>query len=162
VTIGKNTYEGCAGLRLIKLGRAIKEIGSMAFANIFKKKSKARGATNEEGLHLYCEAEAIPVTATDAFEGSDISSVTLHVAYDLVEKYRTTAPWNDFKEIIAIGAGDANGDGKVTDEDVLEIEDYIMGKPSGKFIFQNADINVDKKVNATDIVTVLNIILNNK
>jgi hypothetical protein len=162
VSIGKNAFEGCTGLRLIKLGRAIKEIGSMAFANIFKKNAKSRGDTDEEGLHFYCEAEAIPVTATDAFDGSDISRVTLHVAYDLVEKYKTTAPWDEFKEIVAIGAGDANGDGKVTDEDVLEIENYIMGKPSGKFVFQNADANGDKKVNATDIVTVLNTILNNK
>ncbi len=118
VTIASNAFDGCTGLRQIKLGKGLKEIASKAFANIFKKKARTRSDADEEGLHIYCEAETVPVAALDAFDGSDISEVTLHVADNLVDSYKSTAPWSGFGKIIGfeestgintttIGFGDA-------------------------------------------------------
>ena len=58
-------------------------------------------------------------------------------------------------------AGDANGDGTVNAADIVEVVNYIMGKPSNKFDEPSADANGDGTVNAADIVTIVNIIMGN-
>ena len=55
--------------------------------------------------------------------------------------------------------GDANGDGEVNVSDIVEIVNYIMNKPSNKFVFAAADLNSDGEVNVTDIVKVVSIIM---
>jgi len=55
--------------------------------------------------------------------------------------------------------GDANGDGEVNVSDIVEIVNYIMNKPSDKFVFAAADLNDDGEVNVTDIVKVVSIIM---
>ena len=55
--------------------------------------------------------------------------------------------------------GDANGDGEVNVADIVEIVNYILGKPSAKFVKTAADLNKDGEVNVTDIVMVVNIIM---
>ena len=54
--------------------------------------------------------------------------------------------------------GDANGDGVLTEADVKAIADHIMGQlPEGEhFSKKNADVNGDEKINAADIVELLN------
>ena len=53
--------------------------------------------------------------------------------------------------------GDADGNGFVDKDDVLEIVNYLMGKKSDKFNFDGADTNGDNKVNLVDLVAVINI-----
>lgn len=55
--------------------------------------------------------------------------------------------------------GDANGDGEVNVSDIVEIVNYIMGKPSANFVQAAADLNGDGEVNVTDIVKVVSIIM---
>ena len=55
--------------------------------------------------------------------------------------------------------GDANGDGEVNVSDIVEIVNYIMNKPSNKFVFAAADLNSDGEVNVTDIVKVVSLIM---
>ena len=55
--------------------------------------------------------------------------------------------------------GDANGDGEVNVSDIVEIVNYIMNKPSDKFVFAAADVNEDGEVNVTDIVKAISIIM---
>ena len=69
---------------------------------------------------------------------------------------------NDAKFNIVVSSvipGDANGDGEVNVSDIVEIVNYIMGKPSSKFIFAAADFNNDGEVNVTDIVKVVSVIM---
>ena len=56
--------------------------------------------------------------------------------------------------------GDANGDGKLTKDDVEAVANHIMGLlPEGEhFSKKNADVNGDEKVDATDIVKLVNMI----
>lgn len=51
--------------------------------------------------------------------------------------------------------GDANGDGQVDANDIVEITNYIMGKASKSFIFKTADVNEDGKVNIADILQIV-------
>lgn len=52
--------------------------------------------------------------------------------------------------------GDVNGDGKVDEADIAEIENYIMGKTSDTFNNVAADMNNDGIINAADIVLIVN------
>ena len=56
--------------------------------------------------------------------------------------------------------GDANNDKKVSRLDVLEVGDAIMGKPSERYNEKNADANSDDKVDAADIVVIVNMMEN--
>lgn len=55
--------------------------------------------------------------------------------------------------------GDANGDGEVNVSDIVEIVNYIMGKPSANFVQAAADLNGDGEINVTDVVKVVSIIM---
>jgi hypothetical protein len=55
--------------------------------------------------------------------------------------------------------GDVNNDGEVDILDVTATAAYILGDEVDPFIFAAADLNLDGKVNVTDIVYLVNIIL---
>ena len=61
--------------------------------------------------------------------------------------------------IIMAPKGDANHDGLVNVTDIVEIVNYILGRPSSRFHFDSSDVNDDGNVNVTDIVLVVSIIL---
>lgn len=50
--------------------------------------------------------------------------------------------------------GDANSDGSVNAADIVEIVNYIMGKPFEKFDADAADTNRDGTINVADIVLI--------
>ena len=58
--------------------------------------------------------------------------------------------------------GDANNDGVVDSKDTDAIVRYVMAGDIKGFNFKNADVNGDNKINAADIVEVMNIIKTNK
>lgn len=53
-------------------------------------------------------------------------------------------------------AGDANGDNQVDGKDIIEVVNYIMGKPSNIFRKWAVDLNVDEEVDAADLVLLIN------
>lgn len=55
--------------------------------------------------------------------------------------------------------GDVNDDGKVTIADALAIVNYILGQPSGKFVFAAADMNEDKVISIADATIIVKIAL---
>ena len=58
----------------------------------------------------------------------------------------------------AVTLGDANSDNTINAEDIKEIVNYLIGKPSDKFNIYAADANGDGEINAADIVTIVNVI----
>ena len=94
--IGEKAFDGCMSLRVIKIGKGILEIGRKAFANIYT----SAGTRGEDGLHFYCDAEVVPATSAEAFNGTDIAHATLHVPDNMVETYKIVAPWNGFGTIV--------------------------------------------------------------
>ena len=83
-SIGKEAFGGCSSLTAITLPKSVSRIGSNAFANC------------PELTDVYCYAEKVPTTDTNAFEGSYIEYATLHVPTNAVASYKTTAPWSSF------------------------------------------------------------------
>ena len=119
---------------------------------------------------VYCYAENVPNMkdekenpCTDAFEGSNIKSATLHVPAASVGVYKATAPWSSFKSVvelnIVMARGDANGDGKVDIVDVTMTISYILGQNPAGFNQQAADVTGDGKVDIVDVTSIIDIIL---
>lgn len=55
--------------------------------------------------------------------------------------------------------GDANGDGQVNTEDIVEVVNTIVGSPSVGYDAEAADTNGDGVVNAADIIKIVSIII---
>ncbi len=89
-SIEDGAFSNCDDLTSVTIGNGIQFIGTTAFANC------------AELTDVYCYAESVPTTESDAFDGSLIEYVTLHVPSSSVNLYRTTAPWSGFKEVVAI------------------------------------------------------------
>ena len=51
---------------------------------------------------VYCYAENVPSTTSDAFQDSYIEYATLHVPAASVNAYKAAEPWKNFKQIVAI------------------------------------------------------------
>ena len=114
------------------------------------------------------ETEAVltkkPTISTKAKRGSPAGDYSVTVSGAEAQNYEIT--YKDGKLTVTaseqtIIKGDANGDGTVNAADIVEVVNYIMGHPSGKFKENAADANGDGVVNAADIVAIVNIIMGN-
>ena len=88
-TIGRSAFNGCSGLTSVTIGNSVTSIGDNAF-------DFCTGLTD-----VWCYAEEPPYPM-DAFNGSSISTATLHVPAASLEKYRATEPWKYFGQIVAL------------------------------------------------------------
>ena len=77
-------FSGCTGLTTITIPNSVTSIGSEAFS----------GCKNIE--NVYCYAETVPSTETDAFKDAYIEYTTLHVPESAINAYKTTEPWRAF------------------------------------------------------------------
>ena len=89
-SIGSSAFSGCSGLTSITIGRSVTSIAEYAFY----------GCTSL--TDVYCYAENVPSTYSDAFNNSSYSSATLHVPAGSVDAYKAESPWKDFGSIVAI------------------------------------------------------------
>ena len=86
------TFSDCNKLKTITIGSGIKTIYDNAF-------SKCPELTD-----VYCFAEDVPDTNSDAFDGSYPEYATLHVPVGSVNAYKTAEPWSRFKSIVKIAS----------------------------------------------------------
>jgi hypothetical protein len=93
-SIGNGAFSWCSGLTYVTIGNGIRDIGSMTFASC------------KELLDVYCYAEDVPSTQSDAFQDSYTEFVTLHVPAASVEAYNAAEPWNKFKDIVPLTNSD--------------------------------------------------------
>lgn len=62
---------------------------------------------------------------------------------------------------IEVSTGDVNGDGKVSEADVVAMMSYIIGENPENFNVSAADMNGDGNVTVADVVAVIDIISGN-
>lgn len=92
-TIESNAFDHCSGLTSITIPNSVTTIGYGAFYSCSALKD------------FYCHAESVP-TANNIFENVNLSSATLHVPEASLQKYSSTAPWNEFGQIVALTESD--------------------------------------------------------
>ena len=89
-SIGWYAFYGCKSLASIIIPESVTSIGEATF----------KGCSSL--TDVYCHAENVPETNSNAFNNSPIEKATLHVPAGSVTKYKTIAPWKNFKSIVAI------------------------------------------------------------
>ena len=177
-SIEGTVFYGCSSLISITIGSGITGIGESAFAKC------------SELTDVTCMAKSVPITSSDAFADSYIEYATLHVPEVSISSYGAVEPWKNFKEIVKINMPKYTLE-YVVDEIVYktyEIEEGENITPEAEptkegytfsgwseiprtmpahdvtvtgYFFKKGDANGDNKVNATDIVEVVNYILEN-
>ena len=89
--IGDLAFYSCNVLASVSLGKNVKSLDSRTFAECPNLKD------------VYCHATEFVNARTLAFENSKVDeNATLHVPGSLLETYKATAPWSDFKNIVAL------------------------------------------------------------
>ena len=83
-SIGEGTFQFCTSLTTITLPESVTSIEYRAFDD-------CKSLTD-----VYCYAEGVPTTDTDAFINSNITNATLHIPANALNAYKTTAPWSSF------------------------------------------------------------------
>ena len=92
-SIGNAAFERCTGLTSITIPNSVTSIRFGAFQNC------------PQLTDVYCYAETVPSTYSNAFDGSYINYSTLHVPESAIENYKTTVPWSGFQKIVSIESG---------------------------------------------------------
>ena len=131
-SIGGSAFQGCSGLQTITIPSTVNYISINAFGN-------CKGVRD-----VYCYAEIIPETHFDAFDATPTEKSTLYVPANAVQRYRTTWPWSDFREIVSMGGNTSLTDNgfvyAVKGDGTLE----VTGLESWQ---RNADIPSDVTIN---------------
>ena len=113
-SIGNHAFRECGGLTSITIGSSVTSIGDDAFGYcssltsiIIPNSVTSIGDYSFFGCSglmkdVYCYAESVPSTSSNAFDDSPISSATLHVPAGSISSYRETSPWSKFGQIVPI------------------------------------------------------------
>lgn len=92
---------------------------------------------------------------TATLEGLKAGATYGYRSYAKTASGTTYGEEKTFKTILI---GDVNGDGEVTEADTKAVADHIIGNTPAGFNKKMADVNEDGKINAADIVLIVNMI----
>ena len=124
----------------------------------FMTKQEYITATGYEANSISNQVQASDVKGvTDQLDGfkKDLDDLNIQQLYDEVKAFAYQV------NLDAHGGGmkgDVNGDSQVDGEDIIEVTNFILGKPSDQFKDYVADMNLDKKVDAADLVILIDML----
>ena len=146
-SIGNNAFRGCSGLTSVTIPSSVKYIYDSAFegcnnicklivGNGIRSIASRAFALCSNIEHVYCYAEVVPSTSTDAFEDSYINYATLHVPLSAIDSYKSVTPWSTFRtiksyfpfvdpnvEALCVNNWDTNGDGELSEDEAAAVTD---------------------------------------
>ena len=117
-SIGSHAFAYCSGLTSVTIGSGVTSIGDYAFygCSALTSVTTGSGVTSigvrafykcESLQDVYCYAEKVPDAWPDsdnghAFSISNYKNATLHVPAGSIESYKSTEPWSEFGNIVAL------------------------------------------------------------
>lgn len=156
--IGESAFPYCYNLSRVSLPSTLQSIGDYAFygcplmsvvvamqnpVNIAQNVFMTWGFVGDEYVEMFTSAELyVPTGKKAAYSAADIWKEFLPNINE-IEMGSTSLP------------GDADGNGSVGPEDIEAIVKYIMGGWYEGFNFENANLNGDDKVDASDLVLLI-------
>ena len=120
----------------VTIGNNVKSIGGEAFAGCSKL------------FDVYCYAENVPSTESNAFDGSYPENATLHVPDASVDSYKVTEPWSSFGKIVALTEDETgitetdNGKVKMENSNVYDLSGRRVQKAQKGIFIQNGKVVV--------------------
>ena len=122
--IERNTFDCCSSLTSVTIGSSVRYIYSKAFASC------------PELTDVFCLAEKVPSTESDAFQDTHIEYATLHVPDSSIDAYKREEPWKNFKDIVSLDVQSIRNLQYASPADCIDI--YSI---DGKLIGSAADQN---------------------
>lgn len=112
-----DAFSGCDGLTSIIIPNNVISIYENAFSNC------------KDLTDVFCYAEKVPSTESNAFEGSYIEYATLHVHESSINAYSSIEPWRNYKEIVPLPQLIYKVDGEIYKTVVPMIGEAIVSEP---------------------------------
>ena len=121
-SIGASAFQGCSNVTSIVIGEDVTSIGGWAFNGCPKVTS------------VTCFPRRIPKTGDNVFHNVLLENAVLYVAGSAFNDYNNVAPWNNFKDIIALNIPKHNLSYYLNDvlykSYTLEEGEYITPEPA--------------------------------
>ena len=143
-TIDDYALSFCTKMTFITIPASVETIGDKAFYYC------------DNLTCVVAEGTTPPVLTETSFPTR--TNVMLYVPKGSKATYEVADYWKEFKAIVEMQEGDANGDETVNITDAVSVVNYLLGIPSDTFINPSADMNKDGKVSIADAVGIVNII----
>ena len=158
-SVGRYAFSYMSNLQKVVLPSTIQSIGDCAFIYNQNLASVESHITEPFDISENVFAGSSTWDDTNQVNIYYPSSAKLYVPAGTKTKYAAANGWNWFVSIeemeLSALPGDADGSGDVNAADIDAVVKYIIEGYSKGFIFNNADLNGDDKVDAADLVLLI-------
>ena len=146
-SIGDNAFNGCSSLTSVTIPNSVTSIGSSAF-------SGCSGLTSIVSLN----SNPPSVTYSSTFTNVDKNNCIVWIPKGSLSAYKGANVWKGFANIFELVEGDLNLDDVVDQNDMDALVGFVMGKNPEGFYEGLADLNGDNKVDAADVVKMVDLL----
>ena len=144
-SIGEHAFQG-SSLTVVTIPNSVTSIGNWAF-------QYCRGLTSIVSLN----SNPPSLQGSYVFNNVDKNNCVVWVPKGSLSAYKGANWWKDFANIFELVEGDLNLDDVVDQNDMDALVGFVMGEDPEGFYEGLADLNGDNKVNAADVVMMVDL-----
>lgn len=163
-SIGNYAFGSCSAMVSADLPSSLTELGYNAFYNVPDLTTLTVRATTPPTCNTYVNPRTGEIS--EPFIANHYSNVQLVVPTGCASAYRAANIWKKFQNITEAAfpadavRGDADGDGKVTIDDVTTLIDYLLG--GSNISIQGADADLNGSITIDDVTTLIDYLLSGR